>query len=86
MLKNKFLKVEVQYFAQLAQLICSKNTETVLEGTSIQGFMQGLCENYPAAEKILKVSKVAVNEEMKELDYVLKASDALCVFPPFSGG
>ena len=80
------LSVEVQYFAHLAQIIAPNCVEKLPEGDCLQDFSSHLCEKYPAAAKILKVAKFAVNEEIKEGEYVLKASDRVCVFPPFSGG
>ena len=80
------LSVEVQCFGHLAQIMGPKCIEKLPEGLCIEDFLSHLCHKYPAAEKILKVAKVAVNEEIKEGDYILKAVDKLCVFPPFSGG
>ena len=58
---------------------------TFQEGLTVGELKQWLQRNYPAFERLRSFS-IAVNEEYRSDDFVIKAKDEVVIIPPVSGG
>jgi len=56
------------------------------EGASTQDFVGVLLQTFPAIEKVLATSLLAVNHNYIESPVILKEGDEIAVIPPISGG
>ena len=50
------------------------------------GWLQGRGDNYQEALREVESIRVAVNQELSELDAPIAAGDEVAVFPPMTGG
>jgi molybdopterin synthase sulfur carrier subunit len=79
------MRVKVEYYGQIAELIALQQESVELElGITIFGFVENLKLRAPQLES-MRIS-VAVNGAFTSLDTVLKNDDNLAIMPPFSGG
>lgn len=53
---------------------------------SLIGWLQGRGDNYQEALREVESIRVAVNQELSELDAPIAAGDEVAVFPPMTGG
>ncbi|NPB05345.1 MAG: MoaD/ThiS family protein [Aquificae bacterium] len=78
------MEVKVLYFAQARELV-GKEAETIrFTGKTTEDLRTLLAHKYPALEKVLSVSRFAVNGEYYEGE--LKDGDTVAVIPPVGGG
>jgi len=78
------MEVKVLYFA-LARDLTGKNGETIrFTGETTDDLRELLKKKYPQMEKLLEVSRMAVNGEYYEGK--LKEGDTVAIIPPVSGG
>lgn len=55
------------------------------QGLSIKALKDELCKTYPAFKDLASL-RMAVDEEYREDDYILKSNDQVVIIPPVSGG
>jgi molybdopterin synthase sulfur carrier subunit len=78
------MEVKVLYFA-LARDLTGKSEETLkFTGKTTDDLKELLKRKYPKMEKLLEVSRIAVNGEYYEGK--LKEGDTVAIIPPVSGG
>jgi molybdopterin converting factor subunit 1 len=81
--------VSVRLFAGFKEKINKDTIEIrVNNDTTLGDFIKSLGDSYPQIAEILEKSQatIAVNHEIADLDYILKDSDEIALFPPVSGG
>jgi molybdopterin converting factor subunit 1 len=78
------MEVKVLYFA-LARDLTGKTEETIkFNGKTTEDLRKLLKNKYPQMEKLLDISRFAVNGEYYEGE--LKEGNTIAVIPPVSGG
>lgn len=83
------MKVRVQYFAQLKELLDCTHEEVELEqGNTIADLLNQLRqqEKWQQAERELPQIRVAVDLEFVEADCVITPDSEIAFFPPVTGG
>ncbi|WP_068619938.1 molybdopterin converting factor subunit 1 [Paenibacillus tuaregi] len=82
------MQLTIKLFAGLADRMGSSIIQVELPGDSVTAgeLKQQLSEAYPAADSLIAVSFVAVNQEYAGLDHSITASDEVALIPPVSGG
>jgi len=75
----------IQVFAVLKEHF-DKEFELNADITDIAGLQNHLSKLNTEAGGILQISRFAVNNQFVDQDYIIKANDTICVFPPSSGG
>lgn len=81
--------VLVRLFAGFKEKIDKGELEVDINSTTtLEDFIKKLGESFPEIAEMLKNNQatIAVNHEIVELDYILKDSDEIALFPPVSGG
>lgn len=79
------MKVNVLYFAQIAQIAgCSKEVIEIEDGSSSVQLNQFLVKKYPAFEQ--QPYQVAINQQLSKEGVVLQDGDEVALLPPFAGG
>ena len=82
-------RVEVRYFAWLRERI-GEGAETVETGAeTVRGLVEELRareERYAAAFADMRAVRVALDQELAELDAPLGAAREVAFFPPMTGG
>ncbi len=81
------MKAKVRFFARLAELAGTRETEVELgEGLSVAEAFRALCRRYPELAVHADSLMYAVNAEYVKPDHPLRAGDELALIPPVSGG
>ncbi len=81
------MKANVRFFARLAELTGTRETELELgEGLSVAEAFRLLCQRFPELADHAESLMYAVNAEYVTADHPLRAGDELALIPPVSGG
>jgi len=83
------MKVMVKLFAQHKGAIGRDEIEIKLENTektTVDGLLKMLMAEYPALEKLAKVTMVTVNYKLVNGWELVKDGDQIALFPPMGGG
>ncbi|MGQ9584662.1 MAG: MoaD/ThiS family protein [Anaerolineae bacterium] len=81
------IRVTLRLFAA-AREACGKDRleMQVPVGSTPQQVAEALCQMYPALQRILTRSTVAVNREVASRDFSLSEGDEVAFLPPVGGG
>lgn len=80
------MKIEVIAFGIAKDIISGKTTTVELEAETTVGQLKAyLCRAYPLFEQLRSLS-IAVNEEYRADDFVIRPQDEVVIIPPVSGG
>lgn len=80
------MKVNILAFGIAKDIVGARKGEMdFTEEASIAQVKDALTERFPKFEALRKFS-IAVNEEYREDDYIIKEGDELAIIPPVSGG
>jgi molybdopterin synthase sulfur carrier subunit len=88
-------RIKVKLFANFREF--TKIKETELEGNTVKGILEALCEEFPGIEKMLYNGEyiapyinILLNgkdiQESEGLKTPLHQNDEIAIFPPVSGG
>ena len=81
------MKARVRFFARLAEVAGTRETEVELgEGLSVGDAFRLLCQRFPELADHADSLTYAVNAEYVPTDHPLQAGDELALIPPVSGG
>jgi len=81
------MKAKVRFFARLAEVAGTRETEVELgEGLSVGDAFRLLCQRFPELANHADSLMYAVNAEYVPPDHPLQAGDELALIPPVSGG
>ena len=80
------MKIEVLFFAQLAETFGPRCEIKTREGSSIAGVVDPFFEKSQDLEALRDSIVYAVNERYETSDAVLYDGDRLAILPPMSGG
>jgi molybdopterin converting factor subunit 1 len=81
------MKARVRFFARLAEVAGTRETEVELgEGLSVGDALRLLCTRFPELADHADSLMYAVNAEYVPPDHPLQAGDELALIPPVSGG
>jgi molybdopterin converting factor small subunit len=80
------MQITIKTFASLKSFFPESVTEEIPEDYSLLDVIHRLKESRPAAASILDHCMVAVGEEMKDKNYILKSGEQVLIMPPASGG
>ncbi len=81
------MKAKVRFFARLADLAGTRETEVELgEGLSAAEAFRTLCRRFPDLADQGESLMYAVNAEYVTPEHPLREGDALALIPPVSGG
>jgi molybdopterin synthase sulfur carrier subunit len=77
----------VLYFAQVGDAAGTRAESHMLpEGASVAVLLSKVSESHERIDKLRRIIKTAVNEEMAGPNRVLKDGDTVALFPPITGG
>lgn len=77
--------INIQYFALFRELSGQAHEQLQTSARTAAELYEGLAEKYGFKLKPAGI-RVAVNEDFKGMDYVLKHGDSVVFIPPVSGG
>lgn len=83
------MKIKVLYFASIKDSLGKKDEELELkDGETLQSLLNLLKSKNANLAKFLDAHSflIAVNEEIANLDTILKPNDEIAILPPLSGG
>ncbi len=80
------MQVNVHVYAKLKEFFKDKLTINISENANVEELKNKLIKINPDSKGVLSVSKMAVNNEFINEDYILKNSETIFLFPPSSGG
>ena len=81
------INIKVRLFAALKEIIGKNRLDLQIpEGSSVGYAITAIEEAYPAVEKIIKISKFAVNMEYADTEKKLTEGDEITIIMPVSGG
>jgi len=81
------MKVGVLFFAGAREAIGGKTLEISLPpGSTVEGLLRYLGDEYPGFAHVSSVAQTAVNEEYAPKTYALQDGDEVAIIPPVSGG
>lgn len=81
------IRVKVLYFAQVGDAAGTRAESAVLpDGASVAVLLSKVSQSHEKVEKMRRILKAAVNEEIAAPDHVLRDGDTVAVFPPITGG
>lgn len=81
------MKVRLKFFAVLREVVGHEEMEKdVPDGTTASGLLDTLVNEYPKLGRYAKVTQVAVNHELVELEHRIEPEDEIAFLPPVSGG
>ncbi len=81
------MKIKLLYFSSLKDKLKKSSEEIeVDENIIVSQLLDFLKEKYPAIKDNLDNVMIAVNEEYKDKNYLLKDGDVVALIPPVSGG
>ncbi len=86
MVNKNTIKIHLEFFAILKDLLTDRITLEVTDQISISELQEMLIKHYPQAGEILKYSRFATNSEILSNDFSLKENLKIYVLPPSSGG
>jgi molybdopterin converting factor small subunit len=72
------------YFKDLTG--CSQVTETLPDGSTLEGLLNQLAIRFPKLAPVRKSTLIAVGVDYQDRSYVLLAGDEVSLFPPVQGG
>ena len=84
--KSGPIKVEVLFFAELAEILGPRHWVETNEGSSISAIVTPFFERSPRLDAIRDSLVYAVNERYETSETVLSGGDCLAVLAPMSGG
>lgn len=80
------MKLKLRAFGIAKDIIGGSHLEFNLqEGETVSALKTALCAQFPAFEKLVKIS-FAVDEEYQKEDYELSENQEVVILPPSSGG
>jgi sulfur-carrier protein len=81
------IRVKVLYFAQVGDAAGTRaESQTLPEGASVAVLLNRVSQAHEKIDKMRRIVKTAVNEEMAGPDRVLRDGDTVALFPPITGG
>jgi molybdopterin converting factor subunit 1 len=81
------MTVAVSFFSWFKDVTgCSRTTESLPEGATIEDLLRVLRTRYPRLESMQRSMLIAVGVDYQDRDYVLRAGDEVALFPPVQGG
>ena len=81
------MQINVVYYGRLKEVSGAKRQTLELDpGQTLGGLIQTLTEKHPALREQLDSLAYVVDDEIVELDYVLRDGDTAGLLPPVSGG
>ncbi len=83
------MKIKVLYFASIKDRLGKDEEELELkDGETLQSLLNHLKSENDVLAKFLEAHSFlfAVNEEIANLDTILKSNDEIAILPPLSGG
>jgi molybdopterin converting factor subunit 1 len=84
-LKND-MTISILAFGIAKDIIGQHSFDMPLDDHSTVGLLkERLCAQFPAFERLRSLA-IAVNEEYREDDFVIRAGDEVVIIPPVSGG
>jgi molybdopterin converting factor small subunit len=79
--------VSIKYFSILAQIVSKRSEMYELEsGATLKHLLDSLLATYPEIQPYVPFIRFAVNQEYRELDFVLSENDEIALITPVSGG
>ena len=83
-MKTQLLHIAV--FAQLKDCLPERFSKEIPENISCAGLLEMLMAEYPDAAPVLKLSRIASEQEIFNNGHLLSGVDKVFVLPPSSGG
>ena len=81
------IQVTVQLYSFFKDLAdCSSISQTVSAGSTLGELLQVIAARFPKLEPLRNSMLTAVGVEYQDRTYVLRAGDAVSLFPPVQGG
>ena len=81
------MRVTVCFYSYFKDLTgCSQVTETLPDGSTLEGLLNQLVIRFPKLASMRKSTLIAVGVDYQDRSYVLRASDEVSLFPPVQGG
>ncbi len=81
------MKINVEAFAAARQKFgFSKSTIEIVAGGTIESLAALLAKTYPDTQRVLSLSRFALDGEYVERDAILKDGSVVSIIPPVSGG
>lgn len=81
------MQISILLFAGLADVVGQSSIELELpEGATVRDLINRLAEKYPHAEKLIRNSAIALNQEYAEQEQEIHPNAEVAVIPPVSGG
>lgn len=80
------MRLKLHMFASLKDHFPSELEQECREGASAADLLALLGEEKPAARGLLRVTRIAVREELVEPSHLLCNGDEIFLLPPSSGG
>ena len=81
------MKVRVQFYAQLRDLVRAQTTDVdLVDGATVSNLLTQLYERFPALRAQDKNILVGAGVEFVDRNYKLKIGDEIAIMPPVQGG
>ncbi|TGL75969.1 MoaD/ThiS family protein [Leptospira jelokensis] len=80
------MEVEILYFAALKDYFPSREIKQIDSNTTVAALKEILAKEIPNAEKIIKVSRVSINQRIAKESEIIPKNSSLAILPPSSGG
>jgi molybdopterin converting factor small subunit len=81
------MRVVVCFYSYFKDLTgCSRVTETLPDGSTIEDLLDQLAIRFPKLAPMRKSTLMAVGVDYQDRSYVLKTDDEVSLFPPVQGG
>ena len=81
------MRIQVSFFASHREIVGTDTAEVDLaDGATAADLVQAVGIRYPALKPHLPSARVAINEEYRLSNAVLREGDRAAIIPPVSGG
>lgn len=80
--------IKVLFFAQTRELVGVDSVSVDADNISAEALRDQLCQQGEQWSRALQASKllVAINQDMVQMDAIVKSGDEVAFFPPVTGG
>lgn len=80
------IQIKVLFFGSLKEFFCDQVELQVPDNINLGRLMKIFKEKSPEASNILSSCRIAVDNELRDLDFIVNEPLEIAFLPPYSGG